>query len=311
MQTALVFSALVALVGGGAVMVRSVAGSRARPALSPVAPSVLGQTSLPGQTHFDTLTTATTTTPSPSSPPPPSATLPPTPTPTPPSYAVSIIDGPGEILEGEVATFTWHVAGPTTSIRTTAVYYGTTSRPGVLLTDTRPEDTPYREALNDFLSGDYAVPLRFVGSVRVGTPGTYFYRAYVLIGGKHYWSGERSFVVRPLPKHDIKLLHYPSVVSAGGNAAFTWEIYGPVATTGFTAIVGGRQSLSGALDATVDLPKTPYAVLTPDFTNGSYGVPLRFIGNAKAGEPGVYYFRALAFVNGKNIWSDEYSFTVQ
>lgn len=214
-------------------------------------------------------------------------------------------------MEGEIATFTWHVAGPAISIPSTAVYYGTTSHPGPIPTDTRPEDTPYREVIKDFLSGTYGIPLRFVGSTAVGTPGTYFYRAYATIGSKHYWSGERNFVVKALPRHEINVLHYPSVVSAGGNAAFTWEIFGPAATTGFTAIAGGKQSLPGGLDASVDLPKTPYAVLTPDFTNGAYGVPLRFIGNVRVGEPGVYYFRALSFINGKNIWSDEYSFTVQ
>ena len=69
--------------------------------------------------------------------------------------------------------------------------------------------------------------------------------------------------------------------------------------------------MPGALDTVVDIPKTPYTVLVQDFTRGTYTVPLRFIGNAKVQDTGTYYFRALAFINGKNIWSDEYSFTVK
>ncbi|MBI4066588.1 hypothetical protein HY411_02630 [Candidatus Gottesmanbacteria bacterium] len=310
-HTVLFFSTLVLLIGAAVVITGVVVWGRTRPAPPPVASSVLGLTFLPGQTHFDALTAATfaTTTLSPLVKSPASVTL--TPTSTQETPTVALVDGPGELVEGDVATFTWHVGGPPTSIHTTAVYYGSTSAPGTLPTHTKPEDTRYGEALEDFLEGNYAIPLRFVGSTRLGTPGTYFYRSYALIGGKHYWSGERTFVVNPLPKHEIKLLHYPSVVSAGGNATFTWEIYGPAATTGFTAIVGGKQSKPGALDATVDIPQTPYAVMLQDFTNGTYHAPFRFIGNANVGEVGVYYFRALAFINSKNIWSDEYSFTVE
>lgn len=294
----LLFAGAVAVVLTGLVLWRGT-----RPTPSPIPPSVLGQASLPGQTHFDALTTVTNT------PMPISPTL--TPTPTPEAPTVTVVDGPRELAPGDIATFTWHVGGAPASIRTTALYYGTTSHPGVFLTDAKPQDTRYNQVLKDFLDGTYGIPLRFVGSAAVGTPGTYYYRSYALVGGKHYWSGERTFTVKALPKHEIKLLHFPSIVSAGENAAFTWDVSGPAATTGFTAIVGGKLSKPGALDAAVDIPQTPYAILTQDFVYGNYAVPLRFIGNAKIPEAGVYYFRALVFINGKNIWSDEYSFTVQ
>ena len=271
----------------------------------PIVSSVLGETSFPNQTHFDTLIVP------PSTLSPTQSPMPITPTPAPQASAVTIIDGPGELVEGDVGTFTWHVGGPPKTIHTTTIYYGTTSARGAFDDYVTPGDARYTYQLQDFLQGDYAVPLRFVGSINQLVPGTYFYRAYALIDGKHYWSGERTFIVAPIPKHGITIIDRPGTLSPGGNAAFTWDVYGPAATTGFTTIVGGKQSLPGILDPSVDIPKTPYAVLVQDFTNGTYTVPLRFIGNANVAESGVYYFRALAFINGKNIWSDEYSFTVE
>ncbi len=161
------------------------------------------------------------------------------------------------------------------------------------------------------MDGTYAVPLRFVGSTPVSAPGTYYYRGYARIGEKHYWSAQRSFAVTSKPKHDITVPNFPSAVVSGENAAFTWDISGPAATTGFTAIVGGKTSKPGKLETTVDVPQTLYTILTQDFNSGNFVVPLRFIGNARISDPGIYYFRALAFINGKNIWSDEYSFIVK
>lgn len=300
---------IVLLAGAAAVITWLVVWSKTRPAPPPAPPSVLGQTSLPGQAHFGSLIIPTV----PTSTPQPSVQVPAPATPTPSVAAptIALVDGPGELVEGDIATFTWHVGGPTKIIHTTTIYYGTTSAPGALGDYITPGDAHYTYQLKDFLQGDYAVPLRFVGSINQLTPGTYFYRAYAAIDGKHYWSGEHTFVVKPRPKHEIKLLQYPSSVSAGGIATFTWEIDGPATTTGFTAIVGGKQSKPGTLEASVDIPKTPYAIMVQDFINGTYNVPLRFIGNAKVQDAGVYYFRALAFINGKNIWSDEYSFTAK
>lgn len=224
---------------------------------------------------------------------------------------VTIIDGPGVINEGDMASFTWYVDALPTTIGMTTVYYGTTSDPAVLIVQAAPDQTRYTRALQDFMDGTYGVPLRFVASTPMNSPGTYFYRGYARIGEKHYWSSERSFVVKPKQKHEVKVSNFPTEVGVGENAAFTWDIYGPATTSGFTAIVGGKIAKPGKLEGTVDVPQTPYAILTQDFNSGSFAVPLRFIGNARITDPGVYYFRALAFINGKNIWSDEYSFTVK
>ena len=43
---------------------------------------------------------------------------------------VTVIDGPGDIIEGDIASFTWYVDASPMTIRTTTVYYGMTSDPG-------------------------------------------------------------------------------------------------------------------------------------------------------------------------------------
>ncbi len=297
----------VGILSGTALIVSGIVGWKYyRTAPPPDAPKVLGSTSVSGQTHFDALSVPPEnkiqTTASPISP---------TPTTVVQVPLVTVIDGPGALVEGGLASFTWYVDAPPTTIRTTTIYYGTTSDPGVLVTQAAPDQTRYTRALQDFMDGTYAIPLRFVGSTLIGGPGTYYYRGYARIGEKHYWSAERSFVVTPKPTHDISVSNYPSVVASGENAAFTWDISGPAATIGFTAVVGGKTSKSGKLETTVDLPQTPYTILTQDFNSGTFAVPLRFIGNARITDPGVYYFRALAFIDGKNIWSPEYTFTVK
>lgn len=305
---------LFVLLSGIAVISAGIIGWKyTHPMSRPDAPTVLGSRTISGQTHFDALLETPTTIVSSRAPVPtavPSNPQTQTQTQT-QAPTVTVLDGPKDLVEGDIATFTWFVESIPISIRTTTVYYGTTSDPGVLVTQALPEQTRYTRALEDFMDGSYGVPLRFVGSTPVSAQGTYFYRGYARIGEKHYWSGERRFVVKAKPKHEISISNFPNVVISGENAAFTWDIYGPAATSGFTAIVGGKTSKPGKLEATVDVPQTPYAILTQDFTSGNFAVPLRFIGNARITDPGVYYFRALAFINGKNIWSDEYSFTVK
>lgn len=252
--------------------------------------------------------------------PDPTVTLSPTPTTVPaaPSatgipvvHNVSIRDFTAEVMEDEPVTFTWAVEGPSRTIRKTAVYYGIVSVPGQLSREIGPENTVYSGMLRDFADGRYIIPLQFIGSVRIPTAGIYFARAYALVDGKHYWSNEFSFIIQKRPKNTITIVDYPKTLKSGGNASFTWEINGPPAMTGFTVIAGGKESKPGGLGEAVDLPQTPYAVLVNDFTTAQYQVPYRYIGNVKLQDTGTYYFRALAYVNGKNIWSEEYSLVVE
>lgn len=232
-------------------------------------------------------------------------------TPTPIEYKITFIDSPTSIMEDGLASFTWTVDGPPKTIHKTVVYFGTLSTQGILTKDVAPADTKYTDSVKDFIAGDFVIPLRFVGSAKVAKPGKYYARVYALIDSHNYWSEERLFTVKPIPGHEIKLVNYPQTVKLNENSAFTWEITGPQATTGFTAIVGAKESKSGKLDETINLTNTPYKVLVNDFTNGTYTIPLRYVGNTVMPEYGIYYIRALTVINGKNIWSDEHTLSVQ
>lgn len=232
-------------------------------------------------------------------------------TPTPIEYKITFIDSPTELMEGGQASFTWTIDGPPRTIHKSAVYFGTMNTQGILTKDVAPADTKYTDSVKDFIAGDFVIPIRFVGNATIAKPGKYYVRVYALIDSNNYWSEERMFTVKPIPGYEINLVNYPQKVKLNENSAFTWEITGPQAITGFTAIVGAKESKSGKLDETIDLTKTPYKVLVKDFTNGVYTIPLRYVGNTIMPEYGIYYFRALAIISGKNIWSDEYTLSVQ
>jgi hypothetical protein len=226
-------------------------------------------------------------------------------------FKISFIDAPRDLLEGSQATFTWSVQGSPEPIDTSTVYIGTKNISGSIDKTIKPSDLEYTIYIKDFIKGSYMIPMQFVGSVNIPNPGTYYARAYTYINGNHIWSDEHTFTVRQIPRNEIKIVNPPSSIYKGANVPFTWEIVGPAGTTTFTTIVLAKDSKPGLLDTTIDIPQTPYTVLIKDFTNGNYTVPLRFIGNAMFNETGEYYYRALTFMNNKNIWSEEYKLIVQ
>lgn len=242
---------------------------------------------------------------------PPTTTPTLTPTPTPIEYKISFIDLTSELTEGGNATFTWTIDGPSTTFHKSVVYFGTMSNEGILKKDVAPADTKYTDSVKDFLTGDFVIPLRFIGNTTITKSGKYYVRVYALINSNNYWSQERSLIVNPLPSNEIKLLYYPQTVKYSENSTFTWELSGPKTNTSFTTIVGAKESKPGKLDESIELSKTPYIILIKDFTNGLYSIPLRFTGNTTMPEIGTFYIRAYAIINGKNIWSDEYTLTIQ
>ncbi|MBI4062347.1 hypothetical protein HY410_00335 [Candidatus Gottesmanbacteria bacterium] len=300
----LFFLILIGLISTTLVVTKMIVTRESQSVLGDISELVLPSSPSPDQTHFNTVVPSAT-------PPIQSGPQLARSAPSVSTYEIAIVSAPKEVIEENNAAFTWQISGRANTIHTTTIYYGTTSIPGTLSTNVTPGETHYTDVVKDFIRGDYRIPLRFIGNAIISPPGTYFYRAYALIDGKHYWTPEQSFVVKPKPRHEIKIIDPPRSVSAGENVAFTWDVFGPSATTGFTAIVGGKESKPGTFESSVDLPATPYSILVNDFISGTYNVPLRFVGNTKITDPGVYYFRALAFINGKNIWSDEYSLTVQ
>ncbi len=108
----------------------------------------------------------------------------------------------------------------------------------------------------------------------------------------------------------IAIDHLPSSVKAGDVATFTWSITSIPKTIPSTAVYFGRTSNTGVFTTAMTPDESGYTAATPEFISGSYTIPLTFIGNTKIPEPGTYFARAWALVDGKNIWSDEKSFIV-
>ena len=234
-----------------------------------------------------------------------------TPIPTAYEHNIAFVNFPKATTEGDNLTFTWLVNGPSATIHTTTVYYGLVSMPDILTTAASPSDTHYTQALPDFMEGDFDIPLQFISNTKSSFPGKYFFRGYANIDGKNYWTQEYSFSVDKRPRNEISIADRPVKVAHGINTSFTWDIVGPEAKFAYTAIVAAKESKAGPLDENTPLEKTPYKVIVKDFSDGSYTAPFRFVGNAVLNDTGVYYYRGLAFINGKNIWSEEYSFTVE
>jgi len=164
---------------------------------------------------------------------------------TPLPYSVITINGPSEITEGEMAAFTWYVNGQPTKVNSTSIYYGKKSTADWNISGISPEDSVYTQFLQEFIQGEFNIPLTFVGNSKTIEEGKYYYRSYALINNRHYWSSEKSFLVKAVPKNEIKVIDFPGKIHPNENAAFTWEILGPQASTWYTVIAGSKESKSG------------------------------------------------------------------
>jgi plastocyanin len=113
-------------------------------------------------------------------------------------------------------------------------------------------------------------------------------------------------VVKEKPK--IVLDDYPTQINAGENANFKWSVSGAKGTVTHSAIHVGKES--NVVSDSVSPDKTTYTLSTVNYESGSFAVPGQFTDSIKVDEPGTYYARAHTVVDGKNVWSEEISFTV-
>lgn len=230
----------------------------------------------------------------------------------PKNYRLTLVDAPSQVPASGVATFTWRIDGPPTTINHTAVHFGTVSTPQELGEEVAPESTNYTDLVTDFVSGAFDIPLQFISNAPVATAGSYFFRVHALIDDKHLWTDEYTFEVTPAT-HAISLVNAPSQVTAGQIATFTWNVSGPPTTINHTAVYFGTVSTPGELGEEVALEDTNYTDLVSDFVAGQYNIPLQFVGNlriATAAATGTYYFRGHAVINDENFWTDQGTFEV-
>lgn len=222
-------------------------------------------------------------------------------------YRVTFVDAPKEVDAGSIATFTWRVDGPPTTINHTSIRLGMVSTAGSLGKEVKPQDTKYADFVKEFASGKYGIPLQFVGNIRMDTIGKYYFRVYALVKNKHYWSDEYTFEVKKAD-YKISLVSTPKQVGVDTLTAFTWRIDGPPTTVNHTVVYLGNISVPGKLGKEVKPQDTKYTDFVRDFASGKYDIPLQFVGNAKIATAGSYFFRAYAVINGRNYWTDEGTF---
>lgn len=228
-------------------------------------------------------------------------------------YRVTLVDGPKEAFAGSGVAFTWRIDGPAATINSTAVHYGTVSNPGELGKDVKSTDTRYTDFVKDFASGTFNVPLQFVGNTQLpAVPGTYYYRVYAVVGEKNYWSEEYSMEIKQPTANDysITLVHAPSGAATGDTIPFTWRVDGPPTTINHTSVHFGLRSTPGVLEKTVAPDDTRYTDLIGDFAQGTYNIPLQFVGNVQIATAGAYFFRAHAIIGTQHFWTDEQTLEV-
>ena len=223
------------------------------------------------------------------------------------NYKLTLADAPKEVVVGLNATFTWRIDGPATTIHHTSVYLGTESQTGELGLDANPESSKYNLSVKDFESGDYNIPLQFIGNIIIDNPGTYYYRVQASIKDKNYWTDEYTLTVTD---HKISIIDAPKVANQGDIFTLTWRVDGVPTTIQNTAIYYGSVSTPGTLGKEVVPVTTKYTDQTEEFLKGEYTVPLQFVGNVKIASPGSYFYRGHAVIDGQNFWTDEYSLEV-
>lgn len=226
------------------------------------------------------------------------------------NYKVILIDAPKEAEVNKSTTFTWNIEGPPATINHTAVHYGIVSDPGEKGANVKPEDTKYTDFVKDFATGDFNIPLRFIGNSVITAPGTYYFRVHALIDNKNYWTDEYTLEVKP-QGYSISFVSTPTSATVGQPVTFTWDINGPPTVVNSTTVLFGLESNPGVLGSNVSPKDTKYTNQVPDFIKGSYNIPFRFVGNEKISSAGAYFYRAYTVIEGKNIWSDEYNLEVK
>ncbi len=98
----------------------------------------------------------------------------------------------------------------------------------------------------------------------------------------------------------------PDLATTGQELTMSWKISGSAATTPHTAIHYGTVS--------VPEPKGPqdYAKATTfQCQTTPCSIPNSFSSQLRIDEPGTYYYRAHAIIDGKNVWSEEKTITIE
>lgn len=98
----------------------------------------------------------------------------------------------------------------------------------------------------------------------------------------------------------------------GDNVIFEWEVSTPVnRIADKTFVMYGSQSSPSATMYQTDPQKMPYPIKTSDYLMGGYVLPYKFTTNVVFDTPGVVFYRFYAKVDGRDLYSPEYSLEVR
>ncbi|MDO8463460.1 MAG: hypothetical protein Q7S96_04300 [bacterium] len=128
------------------------------------------------------------------------------------------------------------------------------------------------------------------------------------------WQGVREDVaVQESTLGTAALLRVPPESAAVGEAVvLRWEVRAPVgASTTHTAIHWGTVSVPGILGQDVASAQTAYPELISDYASGTFSLPREFSGGIVFPQPGTYYLRAHAVIDGQHYWSPEHTVEVE
>lgn len=123
------------------------------------------------------------------------------------------------------------------------------------------------------------------------------------------WFGFQA-IMGSSQSYKLTLIDAPKEVIKGNIATFTWRIDGPSTPINSTVVYMGLESSPGDLGTKVTPAEAKYTDFVKDFADGTYDIPLQFIGNIKMDKEGVYYFRVYTPIKDKHYWSEEYTFEV-
>ena len=107
------------------------------------------------------------------------------------------------------------------------------------------------------------------------------------------------------------MVSYPESVIVGSKPIFIWNVQTPNdLTTSFTTIYWSYTSSPSALTVNDSPSAVKYANHTSDYLSGIFKLPDNFNSQLTVEKPGRIFFRSYAKVGDQNLWSKEYSFTV-
>ncbi len=111
----------------------------------------------------------------------------------------------------------------------------------------------------------------------------------------------------------IRVVYAPKEVKKDKAFSLAWGLnaVGDVTETTHTAVYYDTVSRAGTLNTDATPEQAGYASFTKDFIGKNHPVPQTFTIDFTAEQTGELFFRALAVIDGKNYWTDEYKIVVK